>query len=224
MCRNKIAAVSREPRHGDAWIEIEVEDGFRDAFVAWPEAVGRPPVLLLGAGGTPAAAELDLARRLCAEGYFVLAPVWTGHADEGLHEDLEGWLGQLASQRRVDDRRVGLVGFGEGADLALLAAGWRAERIAAVAALFGRGLHPAEASEIAARMNGLVHLGYRPGAPPTGMAAVEAAFSLHGVDFEVECYPWHVTAPATRLLELFKRTLHAPDAATRAGWSAPAGS
>ena len=59
----------------EAHIEIEAEDGCIDAFVVCPDA-GQPfaPLLLLSDSRGLRPAIEDIARRLAAEGFFVLAP------------------------------------------------------------------------------------------------------------------------------------------------------
>jgi len=191
----------------EARIEIEAEDGGLDAFVACPDGRGRfPPVILLGGrDGLTAGAE-TLARRLAAHGYFVLAPDWTRRAAEDRREDADAWLDHLADERRVDDARVGVLGLGAGANLALRLAAWRAERIAAAAALDGRGFGRATAREIAQCINGVVRLGWPLGATSARIGVLEAALSAAGVDFEVEI---HGDQPDwSNLIDLFARTLH----------------
>lgn len=191
----------------EARVEIEAEDGCVEALVAWPEGEGRPPpVVLLGERGTDT---VRLARRLAARGYFVLVPDWSRRPAEERRADAEAWLDYLAYERRTDDTRVGVAGWGAGADLALKAAAWRSERIAAAAAFHGRGFGAAAAVNVAQRINGLVHLGYLAGATPgRGMAALEAALCAADVVFEVEAYaPGDAAAMFARLVDLFDRTL-----------------
>src|SRR5436190_22792821 len=101
----------------EAFIEIEAEDGGLDAFVACPEgATRRPPVLLLADRRGLRPAFQAHARRLAAHGYLVLAPDWTARPADDRREDAEAWLDHLADDRRVDDARVGVAGYGAGAD------------------------------------------------------------------------------------------------------------
>jgi dienelactone hydrolase len=192
----------------EARIEIEAEDGCIDALAVWPDGEGRrPPVVVLADRAGLAEAE-RIARRLSARGYFALAPDWSARPAEERRADAEAWLDWLADQRRVDDARVGVIGWGRGADLALRAAAWRSERVAAAAALFGRGFGAVSAGEVAQRINALVHLGYAADRPPgPGMAALCAA----GVDFETETYgSGDEERLRGRLLDLFDRTLSPP--------------
>lgn len=200
----------------EARIEIEAEDGCVDALVVWPEAAGRPPpVVLLGdrrpvAGLDPA----RLARRLAARGYFALVPEWAERPHDERRPDAEAWLDYLAYERRTDDARVGIAGWGAGADLALKVAAWRSERVAAAAAFLGRGFGAAAAVDVAQRINALVHLGYPADAPPgRGMAALEAALCAADVAFDTEIYASGDEAGMRgRLLDLFDRTLAPPRA------------
>jgi carboxymethylenebutenolidase len=190
----------------EARIEIAAEDGCLDAFVACPDGPGRcaPVVLLSGRGGLSAAVEAR-ARWLSAHGYFVLAPDWTARAIGDRRDDADAWLDHLADERRVDDTRVGVLGQGAGADLALRLAAWRAERITAVAAFGGRGFGPTTAREIAQRINGVVHLGHVLGITPPRLGVLEAALAAAGVDFDVEI---HGGEPDwSGLIDLFARTI-----------------
>ena len=134
-----------------------------------------------------------------------MPPHWAGRPSEDRREDADAWLDHICDDPQADDTRVGVLGYGAGADLALRVAAWRAERAAAVAAFGGRGVSPAGAREIAQRINGLVRLGY-----PTGPAAaraghLEAALCAAGVDFDVEVY---AAEPSwTGILDLFTRAL-----------------
>jgi carboxymethylenebutenolidase len=171
----------------DARIEIEAEDGCLDAFVACPDGPGRrPPIVLLAdrTGLTPAVE--TLARRIRAHDYFVLAPDWSRRRAEDRREDVDAWLDHLAGERRVDDVRIGVAGWGAGADLALRLAAWRSERVAAVAAYGGRGFGPATAREIAQRINAVVRLGYLVGRPTSRVGFLVSAFCESGVDFDIE--------------------------------------
>ena len=159
-----------------AGIEIETEDAGLDAFVACPDGPGRcPPVIFLGdRDGLSLALEIRV-RRLAAHGYFVLAPDWSRRAADDLREDADAWLDHLADERRVDGARVGVVGLGAGANLALRLTAWRAERIAAAAAFGGRGFGPVTAREIAQCINGVVRLGCPLGATSARIGVLEAA-------------------------------------------------
>lgn len=193
----------------EARIEIEAEDGCIDALAAWPDGEARrPPVIVLAARTGLAQAE-RIARRLSARGYFTLVPDWAARPADERRADVESWLDWLADERRVEDARVGIAGWGAGADLALKAAAWRSERIAAAAAFHGRGFGSEAAVELAQRINALVHLGYRAGrSPGRGMATLEAAFCAAGVDFEMEAYAaGEDDRERVRLLELFDRVL-----------------
>ena len=190
----------------DARIEIEAEDAGLDAFIACPDSAGRrPPLILLGdrEGLTPAIE--TRARRLAAHGYFVMAPDWARRGPEDRREDADAWLDHLADAREADDTRVGLVGLGAGANLALRLAAWRAERIAAVAAFGARGFGPATAREIAQRINGIVRLGWPLGATSARIGVLESALSAAGVDFDVEI--WGAEPDWNGLIDLFGRTL-----------------
>ncbi|HEY0648223.1 dienelactone hydrolase family protein [Phenylobacterium sp.] len=171
----------------EARIEIELDEGALDAFVACPDAPGRrPPILLLPDRlGVTLQAE-SRARRLSAHNYFVLAPDLSGVSADDCHEAVSACLDHLADAPGADDKRVGILGFGAGADLALSLAAFRSERIAAVAAYAGRGFTLRTTLEIASRINGVVRIGYAFGAVSPRVGRLETALSAAGVDFDVE--------------------------------------
>lgn len=192
----------------EARIELEMDDGALDAFVACPDSPGRkPPILLLSRRNGPAKTAESRARRLSAHNYFVLAPDLSGLSADDRREAARACLDHLADERRVDDTRVGVLGFGSGADLALALAAGRAERIAAVAAYGARGFGPRTVLEISQKINGLVRLGYAMGAVPARAGLLEAALNLSGVLFDIEVYEdeprW------SELLDFFGRGLGA---------------
>lgn len=225
----------------EAHIEIEAEDGCIDAFAVCPDA-GQPfaPILLLSDSRGLRPAIADMARRLADEGFFVLAPDLfhrTGSSStdaEARHaavkavldpdaqaEDFEAWLHSLEAQRLVDDTRIGLLGYGVGAALALSLAGLHAERIAAAAIFYGGRPASDEAHHLAACVNAVLHLGHAEG-DTVGPGLLEAALRREGVDFEslgyraprgfaVPDHPGYTPEAAERhwtsLTELFRRTL-----------------
>lgn len=191
-------------------IEIEGEGGCVDAWAACPEHGAWPAVLLLlGRGGLNDRARIA-ARRLATRGYFVLAPDWLARPSADRRGDLEACLDHLADERRADDERVAVAGWGAGAALALRLAAARAERIGVVAAFEPPGFGLTAARDIAERINGLVHLGYGAGLP-SGAAALEGALVAAGVDFETADYPPDAQDPQfRRLLDLLDRALAAP--------------
>jgi len=193
----------------EAHIEIALDDGALDAFVACPDGPGRrPPILLLcDREGLTRTVE-SRARRLSAHNYFVLAPDLSGRLADDRRE--AGWaaLDHLADERRVDDTRVGALGFGSGADLAITLAAWRAERIAAVAAYGAHGFGPRTSAEIASRINGVIRFGYTLGVVPARLAVLEGALCEAGVNFDIEISAGEPDWQG--LLDLFGRTLAPP--------------
>jgi carboxymethylenebutenolidase len=193
----------------EAHIELELDDGALDAFVACPDSPGRkPPILLLSRRDGPPKTVESWARRLSAHNYFVLAPDLSGLSADDRREAAWACLDHLADERRVDDTRVGILGFGSGADLALALAAGRAERIAAVAAYGARGFRAKSALEISQKINGLVRLGYAMDAVPARAGLLEAALNLSGVLFDIEVYEDEPRWPD--LLDFFGRGLDAP--------------
>jgi len=196
-----------------AKIEIGLDEGALEAFVACPSGSGRyaPILLLSGREGITRATE-SRAMRLSAHNFFVLAPDLSGRSAEARREAAWAALDHLEDDPRVDDARVGVLGFGSGADLALVLAAWRAERIAAVAAYGGRGFGPRTAVEIAERINGLIRIGYVVGHVPARAGLLEQALARAGVMFDIEVCE---AEPAwSDLVDLFGRVL-APAAARR---------
>jgi carboxymethylenebutenolidase len=223
----------------EAHIEIEAEDASIDAFAVCPDT-GAPfaPILLLSDSRGLRPAVEAMARRLAGQGVFVLAPnlfyrTGPGPDAEGRHgavaavldpdaqaEDFEAWLHGLEAERLVDDTRIGVVGYGVGAALALRLAALHAERIAAAAVFYGGRPTPDEAHHLAACVNAVLHLGYA--RDEAGPGPLEAALRREGVDFESQAYagprgfavsdhPGYAPAAAERhwanVLELFSRTL-----------------
>ncbi len=190
----------------EANIELELDDGALDAFVACPDSPGRKvPILLLSpTDGLSPAVELT-ARRLSAHNYFVLAPDLRGLCADDRRDAAWASLDHLADERRVDDTRVGALGFGAGGDLALALAAGRSERIAAVAAYGGQGFRARAALEISQKINGLVRLGYLQSAVPARAGLLETALSLSGVLFDIEVYDDEPRWSA--LLDFFARGL-----------------
>lgn len=193
----------------EARIEIELDDGALDAFVACPDTPGRkPPILLLSASETPLRTLESRARRLSAHNYFVIAPDLSGLSADDRREAAWACLDHLAHERRVDDGRVGALGFGAGADLALFLAASRAERIAGVAAYGGRGFGGRTSLEISQKLNGLVRIGYPVDALPARAGLLEAALNLSGVLFDIEVFEDEPRWPD--LIDFFARALQAP--------------
>lgn len=190
----------------EARIEIELDDGALEAFVSCPDSPGpRPPILLLtGCGGLTKTAESQ-ARRLSAHNFFVLAPELSHFSADDCREAACACLDHLADERRVDDARVGALGFGAGGDLALAIAAGRAERIAAVAAYDAHGYLGHEALEISQQINGVVRLGYAIGVVSARAGLLEAALGLSDVLFDVEVYEAEPDWPD--LLDFFSRAL-----------------
>ena len=224
----------------EAHIEIEAEDGCIDAFAVCPDGPGPwPPILLLSDSRGLRPAIEAMARRLAGQGFYVLAPSLfyrTGTAPdaEARHaaveivldpaaqaEDFEAWLHGLEAERLVDDTRIGVVGYGVGAALALRLAAVHAERIAAAAVFYGGRPSAEEAHHLAACVNAVLHLGHADEGG-AGAGVLETALRGQGVDFEslryeasrgfaVRDHPGYEPGAAerhwTNLLELFGRTL-----------------
>lgn len=205
----------------EARIELEMDDGALDAVVACPDSPGRKaPILLLSRPDGLSAAAESTARRLSAHNYFVLAPDLSGLSADDRREAAWACLDYLADERRVDDARVGVLGFGVGADLALALAAGRAERIAAVAAYGGYGFRARAALEISQKINGIVRIGHAVAAVPARAGVLETALSLSGVLFDVEVYDSEPGWP--ELLDFFGRALEAPSTALSPMGTAPA--
>lgn len=186
----------------DAHIEIPAETGAIEAYSAWPEGGATAPAVLVLSDSRGLDGGLKgLVRTLATQGFFALAPDLFHRdgplalhelADEALADDFDAWFDYLGHERRVDDERVGVVGYGVGGAVALRLAADHGERIAAVASFYGGGPAGPAARDLAERLNAVVHLGYPADdlwllAPM--IAEFEAALSEAGVDFETEFYP-----------------------------------
>lgn len=190
----------------EARIELELDDGVLDAFVVCPDSPGRKaPILLLSRSEGLTKAMESTARRLSAHNYFVVAPEFSGLSADDRREAAWVCLDHLADERRVDDTRVGALGFGAGADLALTLAAGRAERIAAVAAYGARGFGTRVSLEISQKINGLVRIGYPVDSTPPRAGLLEAALNLSGVLFDIEVYETEPHWPD--LVDFFGRAL-----------------
>ena len=190
----------------DALIELELDDGALDAFVSCPDsAERRPPILLFSHRDGLSSRVETAAQRLSAHNFFVLAPDLSGLSADDRREAAWACLDHLADERRVDDTRVGALGFGSGGDLALALAAGRSERIAAVAAYGGQGFRARASLEIAQKINALVRLGYVAGATPPRAGVLEAALGLSGVLFDIEVYEAEPRWPD--LVDFFSRGL-----------------
>ena len=199
----------------EARIEIELDDGGLDALVACPDSLGRrPPILLLSRGDGLTELVESRVRRLSAHNYFVIAPDLSGLSADDRREAAWACLNHLADERRVDDTRVGALGFGSGADLALTLAAERAERIAALAGYGAQGFRARAALEISQKINGVIRIGYAVGAVPARAGLLETALSLSGVLFDMEVYDGEPDWPG--LIDFFGRVLAPPVAADRA--------
>lgn len=171
----------------EAGIELEMEDGVLNALVVCSEIPGRKsPILLLSTATELVPTVATAVQRLSAHNYFVLVPDLVGLGVEDRREAGSACLDYFAGERRVDDTRVGALGFGMGADLVLSLAAERSERMAAVAAYGGRGFSAREALKIAQKINGMIRIGYGTGALPRRAAVFEAALNLSGVLFDTE--------------------------------------
>lgn len=195
----------------EALIELALDDGALDVLVSYPDTPGRKsPILLLSRGEALASTAASTAHRLSAHNYFVLAPDLAGLAADERQEAAWACLDHFACESRVDDTRVGAVGFGVGADVAVRLAAERSERIVAVAAYGGRGFNAQDALEISQKINGLVRLGYALGDISARSGLLETALNLSGVLFDTEIYQdepgW------ADLLDFFARGLGATSA------------
>jgi len=209
-------------------IEIDIEEGCIEALVVCPGEIGRwPPVILLADSASDPSDISATARRLASHGFFVLAPQ---APEEPVEEAFDAWLDYLAGERLTDDGRIGALGYGTGAGLALHLAAIHGERIAAAAVFHPARLAPENVHHLAGCLNAVVHLGY---AAQDDIWQAQDAQDLEvelrraGVDFEVEVYPAKAGFAArggdnhdlraaelhwARLIELFRRTLSFPTA------------
>lgn len=170
-------------------IEVELDDGALDAFVACPDGPGRwAPILMFADGGRVTEEVKAQAKRLSAHNYFVMVPDLSGRSAEARRDAAWACLDHLADARGVDDTRVAAVGFGSGGDVAVDLAALRAERIAVATTYGGRGVGPRAAVEISQKINGFIRIGYPLGASSPRIGLLETALGLAGVLFDTEVY------------------------------------
>lgn len=151
-------------------LQITTQDGVCPAHAYYPEGDGPFPAVLLymdGIGMRPAV--LDVAKRIAAAGYYVLAPnlfYRVGYGAEygvGVFEDpdtradlmnrimpsakgdnamrdTEAFLAHFDAQANVKRGKIGVTGYCMGGRLALTAAGTFGDRIGAAASYHGGGM------------------------------------------------------------------------------------
>ncbi len=138
--------------HSGSDLELPVESGSLSGYVAEPAAGRGPGVLVLHEAWGLVDHVRDVCDRLARAGFVTLAPdLYHGQVADDLRQaqrlaseleservgaDLDGAVAGLLNHDGVDGPRVGVVGFGMGGHLALLAA-TRSARVAAVVDFYG---------------------------------------------------------------------------------------
>ncbi len=138
--------------HSGSDLELPVESGSLSGYVAVPAAGRGPGVLVLHEAWGLVDHVRDVCDRLARAGFVTLAPdLYHGQVADDLRQaqrlaseleservgaDLDGAVAGLLNHDGVDGPRVGVVGFGMGGHLALLAA-TRSARVAAVVDFYG---------------------------------------------------------------------------------------
>ena len=144
---------------------IETSDGCMDVFVTHPDSGGSHPVVLfyMDSFGVRDALR-DMARRIAAEGYFVILPnlyyreVQAASAEyaatpvdsrihyarhisnRGVLEDTSELLSYVESEPRADASAIGALGYCMSGAFALAAAGTYPDRIRCAASIYGVNL------------------------------------------------------------------------------------
>lgn len=151
-------------------VEVRTQDGVCPTHIYHPDGAGPWPGVIVymdGIGMRPAI--LDIAARIAASGYYVMAPnlfyrvgynaeygvtvfsepkaredlmtrIMPSATPANIMRDTEAFLAHLESQSRVRHDRIGITGYCMGGRLALYAAGHFGDRIAAAAAYHPSGL------------------------------------------------------------------------------------
>lgn len=144
---------------------IDTADGRMDIFVTCPREGGACPVVLFYMDAPGIREELrDMARRIAAEGYFVVLPnlyyrtvqtsspeyaeapmdkriAHAGHITNRLvMQDLDAILGFVDSEPRADSGSIGAVGFCMSGAFVFAAAGTYPDRIKCAASVYGVNL------------------------------------------------------------------------------------
>ncbi len=198
-------------------IQVTTADGEMTTFVYHPDDGGPHPVVLYLMDAPSIRPALhDMARRLAAEGYYVMLPFLFyrgspfkefGTSDEEMHErrelmktvtrdgimvDAAALLDIAASDPAAGDGDIGAIGFCMSGSLVLALAQRMPERVAAVASIHGAWL-VSDAEDSPHRevdnIRAEVYFGWAdedPTAPADQIPAVEASLEAAGVNYTID--------------------------------------
>jgi carboxymethylenebutenolidase len=142
-------------------VQVAAADGTMPAFVAWPDAAGKLPavIVVMEAFGLNDHIK-DVARRIAAEGYVAIAPdmyyrekdsvvaydqlpeairLMATLQDDKIVADVDAVIRHLGSEERVRADRIGITGFCMGGRISFLAA-CRCPGLKASAPFYGGGI------------------------------------------------------------------------------------
>jgi carboxymethylenebutenolidase len=195
-----------------SWESVKVDDSNMRLYVSLPEAQKAAPAVLVIQGQSGVEDFLEVTRMIAREGYVAAAPDLfhrdppdckddgpTRRArlrDTSVIQDVNAAIGFLRSHPRVDDKRLGIVGFCMGGRVVYLMAAASPELSAGVMyygsdtmRAWGSGPSPfARTAEIHCPILG--HFGADDKNPsPADMLKLDAELSRHGKIHEFRQYP-----------------------------------
>jgi carboxymethylenebutenolidase len=142
-------------------VEYSGSEGDMPGHLYAPDGAARlPAVLVLHTSAGPGPNLAAFAKRLAAEGYVTFTPDFFALHDFGpdgrtdhplILKDLDGALDYLASHRRVDRERLGVVGFSFGGRVAVILAAAHPARLRAVVSYYAVTSHPHLGSALSGR-------------------------------------------------------------------------
>ena len=192
-------------------IEIPARGGSMPGYLVRPPGAGAAPAVLviMEAFGLNDHIK-DVARRLAAEGYVVLAPdvYWRGGKgrtarydelpaaigmmqslkDDDVRADMQSAIDYLKKQSFVRGDRIGITGFCMGGRITYEFAAELPDQVAAAAPFYGGGIDPAKAHKVKAPL--LAFFGEDdPFIPLDNVDKLKAELERHGKKAEVIVYP-----------------------------------
>jgi carboxymethylenebutenolidase len=163
-------------------VEYSGSEGEMPGHLYTPDGAARlPAVLVLHTSAGPGPNLAAFAKRLAAEGYVTFTPDFFALHDFGpdgrtdhplILKDLDGALDYLASHRRVDRERLGVVGFSFGGRVAVILAAMHPARLRAVISYYAVTSHPHLGSALSGRAARAEPL-------PARVPAIRAPLLLH---------------------------------------------
>ena len=162
--------------------------GASGAYLSTPDKGAGPALIVIQERRSPADHGREVCDRFAAEGFTALAPaLQNGHTAD----DLAAAIDLLKPHPAVRGQGVGVVGFNQGAGLALWLGTHRPDDVVAVVPYYGvvpDGVRQPDWSRLSAAVQG--HFGEDdPTCPPETVSALEATLGEAGVSVEMFVYP-----------------------------------